>query len=71
MTSTAKIFVTAKEAAAMLSIGESTFWRKVHQGALPQAVKLAGITRWRVEDLQRCAEPQASPPTTASSGASA
>ena len=67
----AKILVTAKEAADMLSMGQSTFWRKVHQGALPQAVKVAGMTRWRVSDLQQCVEPQANRPTTALAHASA
>ncbi|WP_268977782.1 helix-turn-helix transcriptional regulator [Variovorax paradoxus] len=30
----------------------STFWNKVKLKQLPQPVKIAGITRWRVSDLR-------------------
>jgi predicted DNA-binding transcriptional regulator AlpA len=61
-----KILVTAAEAAKMLALGQSTFWRKVAEKKLPQPVKVAGITRWRVADLHACVEIPASHPTTAS-----
>jgi len=48
-----KLLVPAVEAAKMLSMGRSTFWNKVKLKQLPQPVKIAGITRWRVSDLQR------------------
>ena len=60
-----KILVTAAEAAKMLALGQSTFWRKVAEKKLPQPVKVAGITRWRVADLHACIEIQASQTTTA------
>ncbi len=63
-----KILVPAAKAAEMLSMGRSTFWREVGKGTLPQPVKIGGLTRWRVADLQRVADP-ASPPTTASAPA--
>lgn len=69
--SDSKILVTAAEAAKMLSLGQSTFWRKVAEKKLPQPVKIAGITRWRVADLQACVADQASLPTTASDPVSA
>lgn len=47
-----KLLVPAVEAAKMLSMGRSTFWNKVKLKQLPQPVKIAGITRWRVSDLQ-------------------
>jgi predicted DNA-binding transcriptional regulator AlpA len=59
-----KILVPDKEAAAMLSMGRSTFWAAVAKGALPQPVKIVGLTRWRVEDLRRIGAP-ASNPTSA------
>lgn len=60
------LLVPSLEAARMLSIGESTFWREVKKGTLPAPVKIAGSTRWRVSDLHRCIGlPAASPPTTA------
>lgn len=64
-----KILVPAKEAAQMLAMGESTFWRKVAEKQLPQPVKLCGMTRWRVTDLQQHVERLASQPTTASAHA--
>lgn len=46
-----KILVPASEAAAMLSMGKSTFWREVARGNVPEPVKIGGLTRWRVADL--------------------
>lgn len=65
-----KILVPAAEAAKMLSMGESTFWQYVKAGKLPQPIKIGGMTRWRVADLQRVGDP-ASQPTTASIPAAA
>jgi predicted DNA-binding transcriptional regulator AlpA len=48
----AKLLVPASEAAKMLSMGRSTFWNKVKLRQIPAPVKIAGITRWRVCDLQ-------------------
>lgn len=62
---TQKILVPAKEAAAMLSIGESTLWREVKAQRLPQPVKIGGATRWRVADLLQSVGVQASQTTTA------
>jgi len=64
MTPQDKVLVSAAEAAAMLSIGRSTFFQKVADGVLPQPVRFGGITRWRVDDLR--AVGQANPPTTSS-----
>ena len=66
MKENARILVKADEAAAMLAMGRSTFWREVKVGRLPKPIKLGGLTRWRVADLQACVAPPASPPTTAS-----
>lgn len=64
-----KLLVPDREAAGMLSIGRSTFWREVKAGNLPKPVKIGGLTRWRVSDLQQCVADPASPPTTASTPA--
>jgi len=58
-----KILVPAAEAAALLSMGKSTFWREVAKGALPQPVKIGGLTRWSVAALQQFVQ-QASCPTS-------
>lgn len=43
----------AKEAAAFLSIGVSTFWRWVADGRLPKGTKLATRTTvWRRSDIE-------------------
>lgn len=60
-----KLLVPDKQAAEMLSIGRSTFWREVKAGNLPQPVKIGGVTRWRLADLRRCVEPPATAPTNA------
>lgn len=62
MTVTEKILVPAAEAAALLSMGKSTFWREVAKGTIPEPVKIGGLTRWRVSDLQRFFQPNS--PTT-------
>ncbi len=63
--------VDAKEAARLLSIGESTLWRLARAGKLPEPIKIGGATRWRVADLQQHLAGPASPPTTASARAAA
>lgn len=47
-----KILVTASDAAQMLSIGRSTFFKKVTAGQLPKPVKFGGVTRWRLDELR-------------------
>jgi len=56
-----KLLVPAAEAAQMLSIGRSTFWNKVKENKLPQPMRFAGVTRWRVSDLQDFVAGLASP----------
>lgn len=59
-----KLLVPVKEAAAMLSIGESTLWREVRAQRLPAPIKIGGATRWRVSDLLASVVGQANSPTT-------
>lgn len=60
-----RILVAAADAARLLSIGESTLWRKVAAHELPQPVKIAGMTRWRVADLMRYVDGLSNQQTTA------
>lgn len=62
--SSEKILVPAAEAAALLSMGKSTFWRELKNGNIPKAVEIGGIKRWLVSDLRRAAKP-ATPSTNA------
>jgi len=57
MTTTDKILIPAAEAATLLSMGKSTFWREVSRGTIPAPIKIGGLTRWRVADLRRFVEP--------------
>jgi len=66
ITTDQKILVDAKEAAALFSMGKSTFWREVQNKNVPAPVKIGSLTRWRLADLQRCAADLANQPTTAS-----
>lgn len=59
-----RILVPVADAARMLSMGKSTFWREVKNKNLPPPVKIGGLTRWRVSDLLRCVDDQATIPTT-------
>jgi predicted DNA-binding transcriptional regulator AlpA len=51
-----RLLVTAAEASRMLAMGKSTFWREVKNRNVPAPVKIGGLTRWRVSDLQRLVE---------------
>ena len=52
--------VRAREAAAFLSIGVSTFWKWVKEGKLPKGIRLgAGTTVWKVADLEEFIERRA------------
>ncbi|MCC8194793.1 MAG: helix-turn-helix domain-containing protein [Deltaproteobacteria bacterium] len=49
----------AKDAAAFLGLGVSTFWRWVKDGRLPKGTRLsARVTVWRVSDLESFIEQQ-------------
>jgi predicted DNA-binding transcriptional regulator AlpA len=50
----------AKDAAAFLALGESTFWKWVKDGRLPKGTHLsARATVWRIADLEAFIEQQA------------
>ena len=51
-----KLLVTAAEAAEMLGMAKSTFWRDVGSGKLPAPIKVGSLTRWRVTDLDRASQ---------------
>lgn len=40
------------EGSALLSCSKATFWRLVAKGAIPQPIKIGGMSRWKVSDLQ-------------------
>jgi len=55
-----KNVLRAKDAAAFLGIGLSTFWRWVKDGRLPQGIHLsARATVWKISALESFIEQQA------------
>lgn len=48
---TEQLLLSVKDACTFLSMSRATFWRRVHDGTFPQPIRIAGITRWRRDDL--------------------
>lgn len=40
------------EAAEMLSVSQSTFWRRVKDGTVCQPLRIGRMVRWRVSDIE-------------------
>jgi predicted DNA-binding transcriptional regulator AlpA len=40
------------EGAAILGCSKATFWRLVAKGAIPPPIKIGGMSRWKVSDVQ-------------------
>jgi len=47
------------EGAAMLRCSKSTYWRLVAKGAIPPPIKIGGMSRWKVSDVQALIEQSA------------
>ena len=45
-------FIDVRTLAGMLGVDRSTVWRKAAAGLLPRPVKVAGLTRWRLADIE-------------------
>ena len=46
------ILVSANTGAALLGISPATYWRRVKDKTLPEPIRIAGVTRWRLDDLK-------------------
>ncbi len=44
------------EGAAMLGCSKATFWRLVAKGAIRPPIKIGGMSRWKVSDVQNLIE---------------
>jgi predicted DNA-binding transcriptional regulator AlpA len=41
-----------REGAAMIGASVSTWWRRVADGTIPPAIKIGGMSRWRLSDIE-------------------
>ena len=52
MTTQSPLLVSANTGAVLLDISPATFWRRVKDKTLPEPIRIAGVTRWRLDDLK-------------------
>ena len=46
------ILISDNTGSALLGVSRATWWRRVHDGTLPQPIKLGGVTRWRRDEIE-------------------
>jgi len=56
MTERTAILVSANTGAALLDISPATFWRRVKDKTLPEPIRIAGVTRWKRDELMAAIE---------------
>ena len=47
-----KALCSDREAAALLGCGRSTIWRWASEGILPGPIRIGGLSRWKLSDLE-------------------
>lgn len=47
-----KRLIRDTEAAEILGCSRSTLWRRVKDGTIPQPLKIGGMTRWHIADIE-------------------
>ncbi|WP_370301404.1 helix-turn-helix transcriptional regulator [Pseudooceanicola sp.] len=40
------------DGAFMMGCSKATFWRRVADGTVPPAIKIGGMSRWRLSDIE-------------------
>lgn len=40
------------DGAFMMGCSKATFWRRVADGTIPAAIKIGGMSRWRLSDIE-------------------
>ena len=51
--STTAEFLRDRDVAARYDITRAAVWRLTKRGELPEPLRIGGVTRWRLEDLER------------------
>ena len=41
-----------REAAELMNCGKSTIWRWASEGVIPRPLKIGGMSRWKMSDLE-------------------
>ena len=48
--------VSDREAARLLGVSRSSWWRRVADGTMPPPLKIGGATRWRADEIEAAIE---------------
>jgi excisionase family DNA binding protein len=51
-----KTMFSDRDVAEFLACSRSTIWRWVEAGVLPKPIKIGGVSRWKLEDLEAVIE---------------
>ncbi len=52
MTAPENRLIDCNTLAGILGVDRSTVWRKAARGDLPKPIRVAGLTRWRLADIE-------------------
>ena len=50
------LLITAGQLAGLLQVSTRTLWRMSSAGRLPKPIRVGGIVRWRLEEVERWIE---------------
>lgn len=56
MNANQELLIRDGEAAGMLGCSKATFWRRVADGTISKPVKIGGMSRWLLSDIQAVIE---------------
>jgi predicted DNA-binding transcriptional regulator AlpA len=49
-----KMLFTVGEVAHFFRCGVTTVWRWAKEGKIPQPIRIGGVTRWKLDEIQAC-----------------
>ncbi len=48
----AETYLSTRQASALIGCGRSTIWHWAANGVVPKPIKIGGMTRWKLSDLE-------------------